>query len=260
MNTKWFTREGQEVQEQKVYSISSSGEAGYTKKFKTCTRCGGAGYSDKWLYTGRVCFGCGGRGNLGLVAVRVYTEAKLETLDAQLEKSRAKKAAAAATMATAAAEKFEAEKSAFISTYSELFEAAKNHMDNDFVASVITRAKETLYLTDRQIEAVLSVIAREVEKKAEEAAAEDVPSGPGRIVVTGKVLSTKWVESQYGGALKMLVKDARGFKVWGTVPSSLSSSDAFDGCTVTFTARLEPSRDDSKFGFFSRPTKARIAS
>ena len=27
-----------------------------------CARCGGAGASDKWLHTGRTCYGCGGTG------------------------------------------------------------------------------------------------------------------------------------------------------------------------------------------------------
>ena len=29
---------------------------------KICRRCGGAGESDKWTYTGRTCYGCGGSG------------------------------------------------------------------------------------------------------------------------------------------------------------------------------------------------------
>jgi hypothetical protein len=28
----------------------------------TCPRCGGAGYSDKWIFTGRTCYECGGTG------------------------------------------------------------------------------------------------------------------------------------------------------------------------------------------------------
>lgn len=28
----------------------------------TCRRCGGAGYSDKWCFTGKVCYECGGKG------------------------------------------------------------------------------------------------------------------------------------------------------------------------------------------------------
>ena len=47
----------------------------------TCPRCGGAGESDKWLYTGRTCYACGGTGlRAKPLTVKEYTpehEAKL---------------------------------------------------------------------------------------------------------------------------------------------------------------------------------------
>ena len=46
---------------------------------------------------------------------------------------------------------------------------------------------------------------------------------------------------------KSLVKDDSGFKVFGTVPSSISRVSKAD--VVEFTATLEPSKDDPKFGF-----------
>ena len=52
----------------------------------------------------------------------------------------------------------------------------------------------------------------------------------------------------------MLVKDDSGFKVFGTVPSSISRVSKGD--VVEFTATLEPSKDDPKFGFYKRPSKA----
>ena len=48
----------------------------------TCTRCGGAGESDKWIFTGRTCYECGGSGQSHKPAiVKEYTpeyEAKLK--------------------------------------------------------------------------------------------------------------------------------------------------------------------------------------
>lgn len=49
----------------------------------TCRRCGGAGASDRWIFTGRVCYECGGKGVTPLhpQIVKKYTpeyEAKLE--------------------------------------------------------------------------------------------------------------------------------------------------------------------------------------
>lgn len=47
----------------------------------TCQRCGGAGASDKWCFTGRICYECGGSGKAHKPqVVKVYTpeyEAKL---------------------------------------------------------------------------------------------------------------------------------------------------------------------------------------
>jgi len=93
----------------------------------------------------------------------------------------------------------------------------------------------------------------EEKRQAEHEAAEPCPTG--RVVVTGEVLSVKLQDGYYGSTWKMLVKDDRGFKVWGSIPSSL---DASRGCRVTFTAAIEPSNDDDKFGFYKRPTKAEI--
>lgn len=48
----------------------------------TCPRCGGAGQSDKCMFTGKICFECGGSGKRHTAkVVKVYTEeyaAKLE--------------------------------------------------------------------------------------------------------------------------------------------------------------------------------------
>jgi hypothetical protein len=94
----------------------------------------------------------------------------------------------------------------------------------------------------------------------------------------------------------MLVKDDRGFKVWGSIPSCLQLFDievseeieadhverirnnghdvkhvdgkwilttqqqrSLDkGDRVRFTATVTPSNDDAKFGFYKRPTKAEL--
>jgi hypothetical protein len=80
---------------------------------------------------------------------------------------------------------------------------------------------------------------------------EDVAEG--RQVITGLVLALKWQSSQYGDTLKMLVQDDRGFRVWGSVPSSLEVNREE---RVQFTATVQQSDKDPKFGFFKRPTKA----
>ena len=92
-------------------------------------------------------------------------------------------------------------------------------------------------------------------KAAEELAtadAEDVPEGRG--VITGTIISTKTVDSQWGTAYKMIVRDDRGFKIYCTQPTSILEAERGDRVSLTVT--LTQSDDDPKFGFGSRPSKA----
>lgn len=92
---------------------------------------------------------------------------------------------------------------------------------------------------------------------AEYEAAEEAPEG--RVQVSGEIIRTRAEDSYYSFTsvvVKMLVRDDRGFKVWGTKPDSLN--DAGVGSHVTFTATLTASQDDPKFAFFKRPTKASV--
>lgn len=137
--------------------------------------------------------------------------------------------------------------------------------------------------------------AIEAARKAEHEAAANCPTG--KTTIRGEVISTKCEDGYYGIQLRMLVKDERGFKVFGSIPASIQSVplthrepvDASEvertrnrghevkqdengdwyyewsnqralgrGDMVEFSATCEPSRDDAKFGFYKRPTKARL--
>lgn len=90
-------------------------------------------------------------------------------------------------------------------------------------------------------------------RKATSAPKSDAPlvtPQAGRHTVTGQVLNTKAVETQWGWATKVLVQ-CDGFRLYGTLPSSAYKPDSGD--TVRFTATVEPK--EPGFGFFSRPTK-----
>lgn len=115
------------------------------------------------------------------------------------------------------------------------------------------RCKDVADAIESYLEApkVAAAAAQRAAEQAELDAAEPCPTG--RVAITGEILATKLQESYYGDTWKMLVKDDRGFKVWGSIPSSLHASR---GARVTFMAAVEPSRDDDKFGFYKRPTKA----
>jgi hypothetical protein len=101
----------------------------------------------------------------------------------------------------------------------------------------------------------------EAQRQAEHLAAE--PIIEGKQVILGNVLTVREQNSDWGWTIKMLVKDDRGFKLWGSVASSIldqcDSLESLKGQRVTFTATLKASDDDDKFGFFKRPTKAAIA-
>lgn len=207
-----------------------------------CWKCNGQGYGPWPLDEGR-CWGCNATGthyrsvrNIRAGIRRNITEEfKSAERVVKVREERTAKAAAFAAVAP------------------ELVEALATREGFDFLGSLADQLRSKGELTERQVEAARKALAIEAERQAAEETAEPVPTG--RVQVTGLVVSLKTQDTRYGTTYKMLVLDDRGFKVFGTEPSSLSPAK---GDRVTFMAALEPSGDDPKFGFFSRPTKAAI--
>lgn len=75
----------------------------------------------------------------------------------------------------------------------------------------------------------------------------DVPEG--RVTVTGKVLSIKEQESDFGSVLKMLVESTDGWKVWSTAPVGEFTT----GDEIEYTVTITRAPNDSKFGYGKRP-------
>ena len=98
------------------------------------------------------------------------------------------------------------------------------------------------------------------QRQAEYLSAEAIVAG--KQLITGTVITVKEQNSAWGWTVKMLTKDDRGFKVWGSVARSIldqcGSLEALKGQRVAFTATVIASDDDEKFGFFKRPTSATI--
>jgi len=92
-----------------------------------------------------------------------------------------------------------------------------------------------------------------MERKAKELR---IPAPEGRVTVEGVIISRKGVDTAFGFAIKVAVKDPRGFTVWSTLPAAID--DAEVGDTVSFDARLTRSDKDESFAFASRPSKAGI--
>lgn len=151
---------------------------------------------------------------------------------------------------------------------------------NDFLNSVWSALKKYGSLTERQTAAVEKFIARQAEwerKREEEKANEPEPTPvvEGNGEITGRIVSMKWQDSAYGGSMKMLVADDRGFRVWGTVPKAIMAdvehmyrenneaktyNDVLrhTAVRVNFKAAVKKSDRDDCFGFFSRPTSASV--
>ena len=116
-------------------------------------------------------------------------------------------------------------------------------------------------LSDGQIALVFKIAREQAEfqarKDARDAELASTPAlAEGRYELTGKVISTKAQDSDYGTQYKQLVELSDGNRVWGTIPSAiLDEVWDNDGVTVTFTAAVERSKDDEHFGFYKRPTK-----
>lgn len=187
--------------------------------------------------------------------------------------------------AHAAAKKVRAEREAAEMREKATEWAAANESAAQFLAAVVDgtinvgrsgdflrdlNAKLVMYgsLSEKQTEAILKVQARQAEFEAKRAAEPTPVAIPadvldGRCTLTGEVLTAKWKDSQFGGAWKMLVREDRGFKVWGTCPKGLTPEvdlnvDDLKGARVSFDARVEASQEDRAFGFYSRPTKAAL--
>jgi len=119
-------------------------------------------------------------------------------------------------------------------------------------------------LSDRQIEFIHRIVREYPEKEAkrkvrQEAEAARKATAPdwesGRYPIEGTVLSVKYVDSDWGCTLKCLIQLEDGRRCWGSVPSSL---EVDKGDEMAITASFTPSRDDSKFAFFKRPTATKV--
>jgi hypothetical protein len=106
------------------------------------------------------------------------------------------------------------------------------------------------------VEKIANAPALEAAREAERAAATPFPRVEGRTTVQGKVLSVKPADSPYGPVVKLLLQHADGWKAYGNAPAALREVKAGD--EVAFEAALKASDRDDKFGFFSRPSKARL--
>ena len=111
----------------------------------------------------------------------------------------------------------------------------------------------------RLVQAIADRPAKEAARAAEVASAQPIPVDGDRITVTGVIVATPLKMDRFHGCevRKLLFKADEGFKLWGNCPSALCGEEP--GTKVEFSATVKRSPGDEKFGFFSRPTKVKVA-
>jgi hypothetical protein len=136
--------------------------------------------------------------------------------------------------------------------------------EENTICDILSRLVKYGSISPGQINYVRSLLERianratiAAARAAEAAVAKPVPMVAGRATVRGKVLTIREPD-EYAPfpQRKILVVHADGWKVWGSLPAALS--DVKVGEMVEFSAALTRSDKDEKFGFFSRPSKAKI--
>lgn len=135
--------------------------------------------------------------------------------------------------------------------------------DHYIVASIKGNLRKWHSLSLKQW-ALVKKIAADTKAREEAAANEPDPVAipfellDGRHTISGVLLGTKSVDNGYNWVTKMLVLDDRGFKIWGSLPSSIHEIEKGD--RITFDATVQVSDKDECFGFIKRPSKATFES
>lgn len=218
-----------------------------------CGRCGGSGEIAAYRpVNGGICFGCDGAGVARHTTVGEERRRDREDVNKMNRKrlryakeAEAEREAKAAKIAEAAAKRAE-----FLAAHDGLADAL-DVLPGDFGVSLRAALAERGSLTENQVAAAYRVAAEVADR------GEAAPVVEGRGTVTGTVRSVKVAYTDFGDTLKMIVEDDRGFRVYGTVPAAIAD-DVETGARVEFVARTVASDDDKTFGFFSRPSKARM--
>jgi hypothetical protein len=185
--------------------------APYIVRQRPCSRCGGAGGSDKWAHTGWTCFDCGGNGRGGTEAVKLYSAEQLEKLNARKAKADAKKAAALAAKQAAVEAEIAARRAAFEAEYGALIKRAQAFAErSEFIADVIGKATDKAALTEAQAAALEAAIARIEATEAKKAASGYVGKVGERITLTVTAERMAAIGTQFGTMYIASMRDATG--------------------------------------------------
>lgn len=191
---EWFTRYGT----QHTGAVHDANEAKGTARTATyelkCSRCGGAGQSEKWRFTGLVCFDCGGSGRSGrMTADKLYSAERLAKLNAAEDKRNAAqlvKQLAAQEVKNAARRtkwlEFRNAHQALVEALAWHGELAQEGLEgaDAFLADMYAKLEEWGSLTDGQVSAAQKTIARLAERAMARATSQFVGTVGKRLVLT----------------------------------------------------------------------------
>ena len=248
----WHWRHGGQLSEEKQSKVKQLGnDRGEITLWENCHRCGGTGIFRWWTYHGAAageCFACyGGRGKWK--TYKVYTQEKVEKLEAALIKRREKKEAKRLATEAANLETFRAEHGDVVDQWLKI--------TVPFAENIMTKAVKYGKLSEKQVAALNKVLAREEadrkreqERKEKAARSQHVGSIGERIKVEISILATRDYETMYGWNFWHLLEDAeenlliykgsrclgeRGDKV--TMKATVKEHSEYQGARQTVLAR-----------------------
>ena len=203
----WFHGDGSPYTG-KVTPTKRADTAEYLRQDK-CSRCGGAGGSPRWAYTGFTCFECGGSGKGHIRAVKVYIADKVVKLQASAAKREVKRVA----KAKEAAEVREREFATWSADHAAQISKIKTEAGNDtFISDLVQRMDlHFTVLTAKQLEAGCAAVDRIVAKREAEAKRVYIGTMGERVEIewtTDKVIPLDGAERKWG-------QWARGYIVIG---------------------------------------------
>lgn len=143
-----------------VERVPNSGARGYSY-LAVCGRCGGAGGSEAWRFTGWTCYECGGAGSCGDKLAKLYSADELAKLNAVRDARRAKveagRAAKAAEERAAAVAAVAGNWAAFKAEWPACADwLGANAPASEFAASLMRGVEKYGSLSAAQLAAVLS--------------------------------------------------------------------------------------------------------
>lgn len=239
-------------------------ESMFQEFYEECYRCAGAGYIAAFGYwDAGICYGChGARGKM--------VSAKTQAGRARTDRRRVREAAQQAAREEQERQERDVKRAEWKAANNDVVEALET-MKGNFAQDMRDSIQYRGSLTEKQAAAVRR-IAQENAERAQKAV--EVPTG--REVITGKILTVKRRESDYGITYRATIEDDRGFRVNGNLPGAIIDqfftmwqdehnkthatsedwTEIAQGARITFTATLEPK--ETGFGFWKRPARASI--